>query len=216
GFSSVMYDGSSHPYDENIEVSKQVVAYAHDRDVTVECELGVLKGIEDEVSAEETHYTRPEEVEDFVSQTGCDSLAISIGTSHGAYKFKVPPGGSIPPLRLDILEAVMERLPDFPIILHGSSSVPQELVDIVNQYGGKMEETAGVPEDQLRKAATMHVTKINIDTDGRIAMTAAIRQTLYEHPDWFDPRQYLGPAREKLIELYKHKNENVLGSAGQA
>jgi fructose-bisphosphate aldolase class II len=215
GFSSVMYDGSALPYEENIKISKQVVAYARARDVSVECELGVLKGKEDEVSHDTAHYTRPEEVQDFVSKTGCDSLAISIGTSHGAYKFKIKAGQSAT-LRLDILEEVMKRLPGFPIVLHGSSSVPQDLVAIVNKYGGKMEDTAGVPEDQLRKAAALNVTKINIDTDGRIAMTAAIRKTLAEHPDWFDPRQYLGPARQALIDLYKRKNKEVLGSAGNA
>jgi fructose-bisphosphate aldolase class II len=215
GFSSVMYDGSGLPYEENIKISKQVVEYARARDVSVECELGVLKGKEDEVTHDVAHYTRPEEVQDFVSKTECDSLAISIGTSHGAYKFKIKSGQSAT-LRLDILEEVKKRLPNFPIVLHGSSSVPQDLVAIVNKYGGKMGDTAGVPEDQLRKAAMLNVTKINIDTDGRIAMTAAIRKALAEHPDWFDPRQYLGPARQSLIDLYKRKNKDVLGSAGQA
>jgi len=216
GFSSVMIDGSHLPYEENIKLTRQVVDFAHKYDVTVEGELGVLAGIEDEVSSEHTHYTRPEEVEDFVGRTGVDSLAISIGTSHGAYKFKVKPGEMPPPLRFDILEEVARRLPGFPIVLHGASSVPQDIVNEINLYGGKLENTAGVSEDQLRRAASSAVCKINIDSDGRLAMTAAIRKILAEKPSEFDPRNYLGPAREKLKELYKHKIINVLGSAGKA
>ncbi|HOU95153.1 MAG TPA: class II fructose-1,6-bisphosphate aldolase [Bacteroidales bacterium] len=216
GFSSVMIDGSHFPYEENIRVTKEVVDFAHKYDVTVEGELGVLAGIEEEVSAERSSYTRPEEVEDFVKRTGVDSLAISIGTSHGAYKFKVKPGQQPPPLRFDILEEVERRIPGFPIVLHGASSVPKEIVDEINRYGGKLENTAGVPEDQLRRAASSAVCKINIDSDGRLAMTAAVRKVLYEKPEEFDPRNYLGPARDKLRELYKHKVVNVLGSAGKA
>ncbi|MGQ9621277.1 MAG: class II fructose-bisphosphate aldolase [Bacteroidales bacterium] len=216
GFSSVMIDGSHLPYEENIKVTKDVVGFAHKYDVTVEGELGVLAGIEDEISAEHSHYTRPEEVEDFVNRTGVDSLAISIGTSHGAYKFKVKPGEMPPPLRFDILEEVEKRLPGFPIVLHGASSVPQEIVDEINRYGGKLENTAGVSEEQLRRAASSAVCKINIDSDGRLAVTAAVRKVLFEKPAEFDPRNYLGPAREKLKELYKHKIINVLGSAGKA
>jgi fructose-bisphosphate aldolase class II len=212
GFSSVMIDGSHHSYEENIALTRQVVEYAHKYDVTVEGELGVLAGIEDEVSAEHHTYTRPEEVEDFVKRTGVDSLAISIGTSHGAFKFKVRVGESIPPLRFDILEEVEKRIPGFPIVLHGASSVPQDIVAEINKYGGKLENTAGIPEEQLRKAATSAVCKINIDSDGRLAMTAAVRKTLWENPSEFDPRKYLAPARELLKELYKHKIINVLGS----
>ncbi|MBP5413035.1 MAG: class II fructose-1,6-bisphosphate aldolase [Bacteroidales bacterium] len=215
GFSSVMIDGSHLSYEENIALTKKVVDYAHQFDVTVEGELGVLAGIEDEVSAEKHTYTRPEEVEDFVKRTGVDSLAISIGTSHGAFKFKVKPGEAIPPLRFDILEEVEKRIPGFPIVLHGSSSVPQDIVAEINQYGGKIENSAGVPEDQLRRAATSAVCKINIDSDGRLAMTAAVRKVLAENPGEFDPRKYLGPARDKLKELYKHKIINVLGSANR-
>ncbi len=216
GFSSVMIDGSHLPYEENVKLTRQVVEFAHQHDVTVEGELGVLAGIEDEVSSEHTHYTKPEEVEDFVSKTGVDSLAISIGTSHGAYKFKLKPGETVPPLRFDILEEVEKRIPGFPIVLHGASSVPQDIVDIINKYGGKLENTAGVPEDQLRRAAASAVCKINIDSDGRLAMTAAIRKVFAEKPDEFDPRKYLGPAREALKELYKHKIVHVLGSANKA
>jgi fructose-bisphosphate aldolase class II len=216
GFSSVMIDGSHFPYEENARVTKQVVDLAHQFDVTVEGELGVLAGIEDEVSAEHSSYTRPEEVEDFVKKTGVDSLAISIGTSHGAFKFKVKPGEQPPPLRFDILEECEKRIPGFPIVLHGASSVPQDIVAEINQYGGKMENTAGVSEDQLRRAARSAVCKINIDSDGRLAMTAAIRKVFVEKPGEFDPRNYLGPARDKLKELYKHKVVNVLGSAGKA
>ncbi len=216
GFSSVMIDGSHLPYEENIRVTKEVVDFAHKYDVTVEGELGVLAGIEEEVSAEHTSYTRPDEVEDFVKRTGVDSLAISIGTSHGAYKFKVKPGQLPPPLRFDILEEVERRIPGFPIVLHGASSVPKEIVEEINKYGGRLENTAGVPEDQLRRAASSAVCKINIDSDGRLAMTAAVRKVLYEKPEEFDPRNYLGPARDKLRELYKHKVVNVLGSAGKA
>jgi fructose-bisphosphate aldolase class II len=216
GFSSVMIDGSHLPYDENVALTKKVVEYAHEFDVTVEGELGVLAGIEEHVVAEKTHYTKPEEVQDFVGKTGVDSLAISIGTSHGAYKFKLKPGETLPPLRFDILEEVEKRLPGFPIVLHGSSSVPQEYIKMVNQYGGKMEGAVGVPEEQLRQAAKSAVCKINIDTDGRLVVTAVIRKVFAEKPAEFDPRKYLGPAREELIKLLKHKNENVLGSAGKA
>ena len=215
GFSSVMIDGSHHSFEDNIKVTKEVVAYAHERDVTVEGELGVLAGIEDEVSSELSHYTRPEEVEEFVEKTGVDSLAISIGTSHGAYKFKLKSGESVPPLRFDILEEIEKRIPGFPIVLHGASSVVPEYVEIINKYGGKLENAVGVPEDQLRKAARSAVCKINIDSDGRLAMTAMIRKVLGDNPSEFDPRKYLGPAREELIKMIKYKNENVLGSAGR-
>ncbi|MBO7624606.1 MAG: ketose-bisphosphate aldolase, partial [Bacteroidales bacterium] len=215
GFSSVMIDGSHLPYEENIALTRKVVEYAHQFDVTVEGELGVLAGIEDEVSAEHHTYTRPEEVEDFVRRTNVDSLAISIGTSHGAFKFKVKPGESIPPLRFDILEEVEKRIPGFPIVLHGASSVPQDIVAEINKYGGDIQNSAGVPEEQLRRAASSAVCKINIDSDGRLAMTAAIRKVLTEKPGEFDPRKYLGPAREKLKELYIHKINNVLGSANR-
>jgi fructose-bisphosphate aldolase, class II len=216
GFSSVMIDGSHFSYEENVKLTKQVVDYAHQFDVTVEGELGVLAGIEDDVSSEHTSYTRPEEVEDFVKKTGVDSLAISIGTSHGAFKFKVKPGQLPPPLRFDILEECEKRIPGFPIVLHGASSVPQEIVDEINKYGGKMENTVGISEEQLRKAAKSAVCKINIDSDGRLAMTAAIRKVFVEKPGEFDPRNYLGPARDKLRELYKHKVLSVLGSANKA
>ena len=225
GFSSVMIDGSHHPYEENVAVTKKVVEYAHSQSayVTVEGELGVLAGIEDEVVAEKSTYTQPEEVEDFVSKTGVDSLAISIGTSHGANKFtpeqctRNEDGILIPPpLRFDILEEIEKRLPGFPIVLHGSSSVPIEYVRIINQFGGALKDSVGIPEEQLRKAAQSAVCKINIDSDGRLAMTAAIRQYMAENPADFDPRKYLGPAREALMKMYKHKNENVLGSAGKA
>jgi fructose-bisphosphate aldolase, class II len=223
GFSSVMIDGSHHPYDKNVELTKQVVEYAHKYEVTVEGELGVLAGIEDEVSSAVTHYTKPEEVEDFVKKTGVDSLAISIGTSHGANKFKPEQctrsaDGVLlpPPLRFDILEEVEKRIPGFPIVLHGASSVPMELVKIINANGGKMKDAVGIPEDQLRKAAASAVCKVNIDSDGRIAMTAGVRKTLAENPGEFDPRKYLGPARDMLKALYKHKVTNVLGSAGKA
>ncbi len=216
GFSSVMIDGSHLPYEENIALTRKVVDYARKHDVTVEGELGVLAGIEDEVSSEKSHYTKPEEVEDFVSRTGVDSLAISIGTSHGAYKFKLKPGEKPPDLRFDILEEVEKRIPGFPIVLHGSSSVPRSLVVEINKYGGKLDDAVGIPEEQLRKAASMAVCKINIDSDGRLAMTAAIRKVLAEKPGEFDPRKYLGPARSALLEVYRHKNINVLGSAGRA
>jgi len=224
GFSSVMIDGSSLPYEENIALTKKVVEYAHKYDVTVEAELGVLAGVEDEVQAEESHYTKPEEVIDFATRTGCDSLAISIGTSHGAYKFKpeqctrdektgrlVPP-----PLAFDVLDAVMEKLPGFPIVLHGSSSVPQEYVDIINANGGKLPDAVGIPEEQLRKAAKSAVCKINIDSDSRLAFTAAVRKVFNDKPGEFDPRKYCGPARDLMEELYKHKIINVLGSDGKA
>ncbi|MCL1933242.1 MAG: class II fructose-1,6-bisphosphate aldolase [Candidatus Azobacteroides sp.] len=223
GFSSVMIDGSHFPYEKNIEVTRSVVEYAHKHDVTVEGELGVLAGIEDDVKAEHHTYTQPEEVEDFVSKTGVDSLAISIGTSHGANKFKPEQctrnaeGVLIPPpLRFDILEAVEKRIPGFPIVLHGASSVPPKYVEIINNHGGKLKDAIGIPEEELRHAAQSAVCKINIDSDGRLAMTAAIRETLDAHPEWFDPRQYLGPARDYLKELYKHKLVHVLGSAGKA
>lgn len=216
GFSSVMIDGSHLPFEENIALTKQVVDYAHQFDVTVEGELGVLAGIEDDVSAEHSHYTDPAQVEEFVSRTGVDSLAISIGTSHGAYKFKVKPGEEVPPLRFDILEEVEKRLPGFPIVLHGASSVVPEYVELINKYGGKLEGAVGVPEEQLRRAAASAVCKINIDSDGRLAFTAKVREYLANNPKEFDPRKYLKPAREELVKLYKHKNINVLGSAGKA
>jgi fructose-bisphosphate aldolase class II len=215
GFSSVMIDGSALPYDKNVELTKKVVEYAHQYDVTVEGELGVLAGIEDHVSHEASHYTDPNDVEDFVKKTGVDSLAISIGTSHGAYKFKVKPGETLPTLRFDILEEVERRIPGFPIVLHGASSVVQEYVEMINRYGGKMESAVGVPEDQLRKAAKSAVCKINIDTDGRLVMTAVIRKCFAEDPKNFDPRGYLGPAREELTKLIERKNKDVLGSAGR-
>lgn len=215
GFSSVMIDGSHHPYEKNIEETKKVVEYAHQYGVSVEGELGVLAGIEDEVSAEHHTYTDPNQVEDFVKRTGVDSLAISIGTSHGAYKFKIKPGESVPPLRFDILAEVEKRLPGFPIVLHGASSVVQEYVAMINKFGGKMENAVGVPEEQLRKAAKSAVCKINIDSDGRLVMTAIIRKVFAEQPSEFDPRKYLGPAREELKKLIIAKNTNVLGSAGQ-
>jgi len=215
GFSSVMIDGSSLPYEENVAVTKKVVEYAHQRDVTVEGELGVLAGIEDEVQSEHSHYTNPDDVEDFVKKTNVDSLAISIGTSHGAYKFKLKPGESVPPLRFDILEEVEKRIPGFPIVLHGASSVLSSYIDMINKYGGKMDNAVGVPEEQLRKAAKSAVCKINIDSDGRLVMTAVIRKVFVEKPAEFDPRKYLGPAREALIKMYMDKNENVVGSANR-
>ena len=225
GFTSVMIDASSKPFEENIEITRKVVEYAHERGVTVEAELGSLAGIEDEVSvsAEAASYTRPEEVEEFVTKTGCDSLAIAIGTSHGAYKFTpeqctVNEDGILvpPPLRFDILEDVSKRLPGFPIVLHGSSSVPQEFVAKVNQYGGSMPNAVGVPEEQLRKAASLSVCKINIDSDLRLAMTASIREYMAQNPSHFDPRQYLKPARAAIKEMVKHKLINVLGCDGKA
>jgi fructose-bisphosphate aldolase class II len=221
GFSSVMIDGSSLPYDENVALTKKVCEYAHQYDVTVEGELGVLAGVEDEVAAEESHYTKPEEVVDFVTKTGVDSLAISIGTSHGAHKFKPEQCTLVngvlvpPPLAFDVLEGVEQQLPGFPIVLHGSSSVPMEEVETINKYGGKLEAAIGIPEDQLRKAAKSAVCKINIDSDSRLAMTAAIRKTLAEKPAEFDPRKYLGPARDNMKKLYEHKIVNVLGSNGK-
>jgi fructose-bisphosphate aldolase class II len=223
GFSSVMIDGSHHSYEENIRLTKQVVEYAHAYDVTVEGELGVLAGIEDEVSAEKSTYTKPEEVEDFVGKTKVDSLAISIGTSHGAMKFKpeqctrdergvlVPP-----PLRFDILEEIERRIPGFPIVLHGASSVIPEYVQMINANGGKLKDAVGIPEDQLRRAAKSAVCKINIDSDGRLAMTALIRKVFAEKPAEFDPRKYLGPARDELTKMIIHKNKEVLGSADRA
>jgi fructose-bisphosphate aldolase class II len=216
GFSSVMIDGSHLPYEENIRLTAQVVELSHSYNVTVEGELGVLAGVEDAVSSLQSHYTKPEEVEDFVKRTGVDSLAISIGTSHGAYKFKVKPGEPPPPLRFDILAKVERRIPGFPIVLHGASSIPQEIVDEINKYCGRLDDTAGISEDLLRRAAKSAVCKINIDSDGRLAVTAAIRKVFYEKPDEFDPRKYLGPARDALKELYKHKIINVLGSDGKA
>ena len=225
GFTSVMIDASSKPFAENIEITRKVVEYAHDHGVVVEAELGALAGIEDDVkvSAEESHYTHPEEVEEFVSKTGCDSLAIAIGTSHGAYKFTaaqctrneqgilVPP-----PLRFDVLEEVSKRLPGFPIVLHGSSSVPQNYVKMINENGGKMPDAVGIPEEELRHAAQLSVCKINIDSDLRLAMTGTIRAFFNEHPDKFDPREYLKPARANIKDLVRHKLVNVLGCAGKA
>ena len=223
GFSSVMIDGSSLPYEENVALTKKVVEYAHQFDVTVEGELGVLAGVEDEVASEVAHYTKPEEVIDFVTKTGVDSLAISIGTSHGANKFKPEQctrneeGILVPPeLRFDILAEIEKQLPGFPIVLHGSSSVPQEYVKIINTHGGALKDAVGIPEEQLRKAAKSAVCKINIDSDGRLAMTAAVRTVFDEKPAEFDPRKYLGPARDELKKLYMHKCEHVLGSAGKA
>ena len=214
GFSSVMIDGSSLPYEKNVELTKKVVEFAHKHDVTVEGELGVLAGIEDEVASEHSHYTNPDDVEDFVKKTGVDSLAISIGTSHGAYKFKLKPGDPMPTLRFDILEEVEKRIPGFPIVLHGASSVIKEYVDMINKYGGKMDGAVGIPEDQLRKAARSAVCKINIDSDGRLVITAMIRKAFADDPKGFDPRNYLGPAREELTKLIERKNKEVLGSAG--
>lgn len=223
GFSSVMIDGSHHPYEKNVELTKQVVEYAHKHDVSVEGELGVLAGVEDDVSAEHSHYTQPEQVEDFVKKTGVDSLAISIGTSHGATKFKpeqctrTADGVLVPPdLRFDILQEIEKRIPGFPIVLHGASSVPVEKVKQINTYGGKLKDAVGIPESQLRRAAASAVCKINIDSDGRLAMTGAIREVFSKNPAEFDPRKYLGPARDALKEIYKGKNQNVLGSAGRA
>ena len=215
GFTSVMIDASSKPFAENIALTRQVVEYAHDHGVVVEAELGTLAGIEDEVnvSAEDSSYTRPEEVQEFVDKTGCDSLAIAIGTSHGAYKFKP---GTKPQLRFDVLEEVEKKLPGFPMVLHGSSSVPQEVVAKINQYGGNMPGAIGVPEDQLRKAASMAVCKINIDSDLRLAMTASIREYMALHPDHFDPRQYLKPARQAIEDMVAHKIVDVLGCDGKA
>jgi len=224
GFSSVMIDGSHLPYEENVALTKKVCEFAHSRKdyVSVEGELGVLAGVEDDVVAEHSHYTQPEEVEDFVKKTGVDSLAISIGTSHGRTKFKPEQctkdaNGTLipPPLRFDILESIEKRIPGFPIVLHGSSSVPQEYVKMIEQFGGVLKDSVGIPEEQLRKAAKSAVCKINIDSDGRLAMTALIRKVLAEKKDEFDPRKYLGPARDELKKLYMHKNQNVLGSAGR-
>ncbi len=216
GFSSVMIDGSALPYAENAALTRKVVDFAHRHDVTVEGELGVLAGIEDEVSHKASHYTNPDDVEDFVKKTGVDSLAISIGTSHGAYKFKVKPGEQPPPLRFDILEEVERRIPGFPIVLHGASSVLPEYVAMINKYGGKIEAAVGVSEEQLRRAAKSAVCKINIDTDGRLVVTAVIRKVFAESPKEFDPRKYLGPAREELTKLIVRKNREVLGSADRA
>jgi fructose-bisphosphate aldolase class II len=214
GFSSVMIDGSHLPFEENVALAKKVAEYAHQFDVSVEAELGVLAGIEDEISAEHSTYTKPEEVEEFVKKTGVDSLAISIGTSHGAFKFKA--GQPVPPLRFDILEECEKRIPGFPIVLHGASSVVQEYVELINKYGGNLAGAVGIPEDQLRRAAASAVCKINIDSDGRLAVTAKIREYFAKDPKEFDPRKYLGEARKELVKLVKHKNEAVLGSAGKA
>ena len=223
GFTSVMIDGSSHSFEDNIALTRKVVEYAHDHGVVVEGELGTLAGIEDEVSHAVGSYTRPEEVEEFVTKTGVDSLAIAIGTSHGAYKFTpdqctrneqgilVPP-----PLRFDVLEEVSKRLPGFPIVLHGSSSVPREFVDKINKFGGKMPDAIGIPEEELRHAAQLSVCKINIDSDIRLAITASIREHFAEHPDHFDPRQYLKPARQAVKDMVTHKLINVLGCNGKA
>ena len=223
GFSSVMIDGSHLPYEENIALTKKVVDYAHKHDVTVEGELGILAGVEDDVVAEKSTYTEPDEVVDFVTRTGVDSLAISIGTSHGAFKFtpaqctRNEDGVLVPPpLRFDILEEIERRIPGFPIVLHGSSSVPPQYVETINKYGGKLSDSIGIPEEQLRKAATSAVCKVNIDSDGRLAMTAAVREVFANSPEEFDPRKYLGPARDELKKLYMHKTEKVLGSAGKA
>ncbi|MBQ9399184.1 MAG: class II fructose-1,6-bisphosphate aldolase [Bacteroidales bacterium] len=224
GFSSVMIDASSKPFEENIEISKKVADYAHKYDVTVEAELGVLAGVEDDVASEKSHYTRPEEVIEFSTRSGCDSLAISVGTSHGAYKFKPeqctvdPQTGKLvpPPLAFDVLHEIEKKLPGFPIVLHGSSSVPQEYVDMCNKYGGNLPNAIGIPEEQLREAAKSAVCKINIDSDSRLAMTGAIRKHLAENPSHFDPRQYLKPARDAMKEMYIHKIINVLGSDGKA
>ncbi len=216
GFSSVMIDGSALSYEENVALTGKVVKYAHEYDVSVEGELGVLAGIEDEVAHAASHYTNPADVEDFVKKTGVDSLAISIGTSHGAYKFKVKPGESPPPLRFDILEEVEKRIPGFPIVLHGASSVLPAYVELINKYGGKLEGAVGVSEDQLRRAARSAVCKINIDSDGRLVVTAIVRKMLAEEPTNFDPRKYLGPAREELIQMIIRKNREVLGSAERA
>lgn len=221
GFSSVMIDASALPFAENIALTKKVVEYAHQFDVTVEAELGVLAGVEDEVAAAKSHYTKPDEVIEFVGKSACDSLAISIGTSHGAYKFTpeqctLKDGVLVPPpLRFDVLEEIEKRLPGYPIVLHGSSSVPQDLVKIINENGGKLKAAVGIPEEQLRRASKSAVCKINIDSDGRLAMTAAIRKVFNDSPAEFDPRKYLGPARDWLKALYMHKNKEVLGSAGR-
>ncbi len=220
GFSSVMIDGSALPYEENIALTKKVVEYAHKYDVTVEAELGVLAGVEDEVASEVSHYTKPEEVIDFATRSGCDSLAISIGTSHGAYKFKPeqctrdPKTGKLvpPPLAFDVLHEIEKKLPGFPIVLHGSSSVPQDEVDTINAFGGKLPDAVGIPEEQLSQASKSAVCKINIDSDSRLAMTAAVRKYLAENPSHFDPRQYLKPARDNMKKMYIHKIVEVLGS----
>lgn len=213
GFSSVMIDGSHHSFEKNVELSKKVVEYAHKFDVTVEGELGVLAGVEDDVVADDHVYTKPEEVESFVSKTQVDSLAIAIGTSHGAFKFKP---GQNPEIRMDILRAIEQKIPGFPIVLHGSSSVPQDAVALINQYGGKLDDSIGIPEKQLSDASTSAVCKINIDSDARLVMTGQIRKVLSENPGEFDPRKYLGPARDAMKVLYKHKCEKVLNSAGKA
>ncbi len=216
GFSSVMFDGSHLEYEENINITKKIVIYAHEREVSVEAELGVIAGIEEHVKASDHYYTDPEQVEDFVNRTSCDSLAIAIGTSHGAYKFKVEKEEDIPELRFDVLEEVRKRLGKFPIVLHGSSSIPQKYVNLINEYGGKVSKAFGIPETQLKKATQYGVCKMNIATDSRILFTAMIRKYFQENIDQFDPRKYLGSARQELIEMIKKKNKEVLGSAGQA
>lgn len=215
GYTSVMIDASSKPFEENIAITRKVVEYAHDHGVVVEAELGALAGVEDDinVSADQARYTRPEEVAEFVARTGCDSLAIAMGTSHGAYKFKP---GTKPELRFDILEAIMEIVPGFPIVLHGASSVPQEYVEMINRYGGTMPGAVGIPDEQLRKASELAVCKINVASDTRIAITGTVRKYLSEHPEHFDPRQYLKPARENIMEMVRHKLRYVLGCAGKA
>ena len=215
GFTSVMIDASKYPFQENIEITKKVVDYAHERGVVVEAELGKLAGIEDDVnvSAEDSSYTQPEEVEEFVSKTGVDSLAIAIGTSHGAFKFKP---GTKPQLRFDILHEIEKKIPGFPIVLHGASSVPQEYVKIINEHGGALKDAIGVPEEQLREAARSAVCKINIDSDLRLGLTAGIRQVMFEHPDYYDPRQYLTVARQNVKDVVAHKIKDVLGSEGKA
>ena len=215
GFTSVMIDASKYPFQENIEITKKVVEYAHAHGVVVEAELGKLAGIEDDVkvSAEDSSYTQPEEVEEFVDKTGVDSLAIAIGTSHGAFKFKP---GTKPQLRFDILHEIEKKIPGFPIVLHGASSVPQEYVKIINENGGALKDAIGVPEDQLREAARSAVCKINIDSDLRLGLTAGIREVMFAHPDYFDPRQYLTVARQNVKDVVAHKIQDVLGSAGKA
>ena len=216
GFSSVMFDGSFRSYQENVKITKQIVEYAHQFDVSVEGELGVLAGVEDEISSQKSIYTKPEEVKDFIDQTGVDSLAVAIGTSHGAYKFKLKPGEASPSLRFDILEEIKKIVPGFPIVLHGASSVPQEYVEIIDKYGGQIENAIGIPEEQIREAAKSAVCKVNIDSDSRLVMTAVIRRVMAEQPKEFDPRKYLGSARDELVKFLKNKNKNILGSANRA
>jgi fructose-bisphosphate aldolase class II len=216
GFSSVMIDGSALPFDENIRVTKNVVDYAHEYDVTVEGELGVLSGVEDDITHERTKYTDPLSVKEFVAKTGVDSLAVSIGTAHGVTKARLKPGEPMPPLRFDILNEIENKVPGFPIVLHGSSSIPQEYIDMVNKYGGDIKEAVGIPEDQIRKASRSSVCKVNIATDALLVMTAIIRKTMYEYATVFDPRKYIGPARDELVKMYMKKNKEVLGSSHKA